>query len=214
MTGAAQVSKSRIARVNLSTPDKLLLKEAIDILNNDGLIVAPTETRYGILAKVESAAAARRLFEVKGRDSGKPSAIFVSNVDEIAELAELPPKSEKLCQKFLPGPLTIVLKAKKDFGMSFTQNKKTGFRISPSPIINSLVNGAGFLSATSANLSGQPEPDTVSAIYAQLGDKIDLYLDAGSLNNPPSTVVEFIDDKFRVLREGAIPSNEIKSAVE
>lgn len=212
MPGAKLMSNSRILEVNIAEPDKAVIAEAKSVLKQDGLVVAPTETMYGILANIESPIAVNRLFEVKSRSYEKPSAIFVKSIADIERLAELTSKSAELCRRFLPGPLTLILRSKHDLGQFFTKDGKTGFRISSAPLIKKLLEETGPLSATSANLSGRAEPKSVPEIYAQLGDRIDLYLDFGELNNPTSTVVEIVDDQIKILREGAISSNNIYEA--
>jgi L-threonylcarbamoyladenylate synthase len=213
MDGTTVVSNSKTLKINTDNPDSSVMEEAALVLRQGGLVVAPTETLYGILAKADSKEAARRLIEVKGRPVDKPSAVFISGVSEIEKLAKLTPKARKLCEIFLPGPLTLVLESKVNLGGLFTSNGKTGFRISSAWIVASLVKEVGILSATSANLSGQINPKSVPEIYEQLGEKIDLYLDGGILNNPPSTAVEVINDRVKILREGAISAKEIHAAL-
>ncbi len=202
-----------IITVHPEKPEQAIISKACEILNSDGLVVAPTETRYGVLAKIDNRAAVERLFEIKGRSSNKPSAIFVEDISKLNQLAEVSAIAQILADSFLPGPLTLVLKSKKDFGPFFTLNEMTGFRISSSPVIAAIVSLTGPLSATSANLSGQTEPESISGIFEQLGESIDLYLDAGRLNNPASTVVEVINDQVTILREGAISSKAIMKAI-
>jgi len=204
----------QMVQVNFYEPEPAIIEQACQFLNQGGLVVAPTETRYGLLARIDLPEAVSRLFEVKGRRIDKPSAIFVSEISKLKELADFPPKAQILADQFLPGPLTLVLKSKRDFGRFFTLNNRTGFRISSSPLIRALVAKTGPLSATSANLSGQKEPESISEICGLFGDQIDLYIDGGRLNNPASTVVQVINGQITILREGAISSNDILKSVE
>lgn len=199
--------------INPENPEQPTISKAGKLLNSGELVVAPTETRYALLARVDNPAAVSKLFEIKGRDISKPSAIFVASISELKQFAAVSPIVQKLAELFLPGPLTLVLKSKKDFGPFFTLNRMTGFRISSSPVITSILKQSGPLSATSANLSGQTEPDSVAGIFEQLGKGVGLYLDAGRLNNPGSTVVQLNEDKCEILRQGAIGSDEIMKAI-
>ncbi|HEX2896591.1 MAG TPA: L-threonylcarbamoyladenylate synthase [candidate division Zixibacteria bacterium] len=207
------MTQSEIVTVDRNNLSPEIVDKAVRVLNSGELVVAPTDTRYGLLAKVDDLDAVNRLFEIKGREANKPSAVFISNVKMLDECAHVSHKAQILANKFLPGPLTLVLKSKQDLGKFFTLNKMTGFRISSSPLITNLVQHTGPLSATSANLSGEKELDSVAEIRKQLGDKIELYIDGGKLNNPASTVVSVIDDQVRILREGAIAKKEILDAV-
>lgn len=214
MAESAVMTDSIIQQIDLLVPSESTIAYACEILQNGGLVVAPTETRYGLLARVDQSEAVEKLFDVKGRDTSKPSAIFVNNISELSKLAEVVPIADKLARTFLPGPLTLVLKAKREFGTQFTQNGLTGFRISSSKVISSISEKSGLLlSATSANISGEPETETIEKIHEQFGDKIDLYLDSGRLNNPVSTVVQVVDREFRILRAGAISESEIQKAL-
>jgi len=213
MTSACEMDIQKIITVHPERPEQAVISIAYELLNQGGLVVAPTETRYGLLGRVDNRAAVEKLFEIKGRSADKPSAIFVEDISQLKQLAQVTTTTQKLADSFLPGPLTLVLKSKRDFGPLFTLNQMTGFRISSSPVISAILAITGPLSATSANLSGQNEPENISGIYEQLGESIDLYLDAGRLNNPSSTVVRMIDDQVKILREGAISSIAIKKAI-
>ena len=213
MASAFGMDIQNIITVHPVKPEQSIISRASEILNRGGLIVAPTETRYGLLAKIDNRAAVEKLFEIKGRSADKPSAIFVEDMSQLKQLAQVNSITQKLGDSFLPGPLTLVLKSKRDFGPFFALNLMTGFRISSSPVIAAIVAKTGPLSATSANLSGQKEPDDISGNYEQLGNNINLYLDAGRLNNPSSTVVQVIDEQVKILREGAISSKAIMNAI-
>ncbi len=213
MASTCDMAVQNIIKINSETPEPAIISRACEILNHGGLVVAPTETRYGLLARVDMRTVVEKLFEIKGRSFEKPSAIFVPDILMLKQLAEMSKVAQKLADIFLPGPMTLVLKSKRDFGPFFTLNQMTGFRISSSPLITALISKTGQLSATSANLSGRKEPELMSEIYEQLGDRIDLYLDAGRVNNPASTVVQVINDQFRILREGAINYDRVLKAI-
>jgi L-threonylcarbamoyladenylate synthase len=206
---------SRIVQIDALAPELSITAQACEILTNGGLIVAPTETRYGLLSRIDRSVGVERLFAIKGRDKNKPSAVFVPSISNLKQLAVMSAAAGKLAERFLPGPLTLVLKSKEDYGPFFTLKGLTGFRISSSPVISAILDQSQcLLSATSANISGGAEPETVAQIVKQLGDKIDLYLDAGRLNNPPSTVVQVFDNNFKILRAGAISEAAIRKALK
>jgi L-threonylcarbamoyladenylate synthase len=214
MPETSTMNDTRIITINANKPEPSTIAKVHEILLKGGLVVTPTETTYGLLARVDNKDAVEKLFDAKGRDQNKPSAIFVNDLSELERLAELSPLAKKVSEEFLPGALTIVLKSKSDFGTYFRQSGLTGFRYSSSPIVNAIVKECNFLlSATSANISGQDVPDTVEGIMEQLDDKIDLYLDAGRLNNPVSTVVQIIENELKILRAGAISESEMRKAV-
>ncbi len=214
MTEVTTMSDSLLLKIDLSTPDASAVALACQALNNGELLVAPTETQYGILARVDNTAALEKLFELKGRDRNKPLSIFVKKIGQLKDYAEMSQMSELIAGKFLPGPLTLVLRSKRDFGKLITREGKTGFRLSANPLIQQILEKIEVpVTATSANFSGSPASESAMSIKERFGSKIAVYLDGGRLNNPASTVVEVIDDKINFLREGAISKTDILAAI-
>jgi L-threonylcarbamoyladenylate synthase len=196
--------------INHSRPDPDLIKSAAEILRNKGIVVAPTETRYGLLASIDSNDALQRLFNLKRRQATLPTAIFVGHRTEIKKFGVENDVSKKLAEEFLPGPMTIVLKAAVSYSAPIVSNGKIGIRISSSAVIAGILEHIDFgLTATSANLSGGDEKATISEIVNLFGSGVDLYLDAGSLTGKPSTVVDCSGDKYMILRIGAICESDI-----
>jgi L-threonylcarbamoyladenylate synthase len=207
-------SDMTILRLNPQHPDRATLDQAAEILINGGLVVAPTETRYGLLARADRADSLKRLFDAKGRSVLQPTSVFVSNLADVGRYALVTVNAHALAASFLPGPLTLVLNATVQWDAPLVVKGKIGFRISSSPVIAYLVGAVGApLTATSANRSGEGDLATVGEIQAVLGDQIDLYLDGGPLLNDTSTVVDAAGDAMVILREGGIPATAINQAV-
>lgn len=205
----------KIDTIEYSTPDQEIVGRAASILGEGGLIVAPTETRYGLLARADSSEAVTRLYSIKGRPITLPTAIFVSDIDGISNYGPLNAAARRLAEKFLPGPLTLVIGATADLGEPLVVDKKIGIRLSSAPFIRSLLEKIDFpVTATSANLSGDRELETVDEIARAFGGKIDLYVDVGVLDNPVSTVVDASKDSPIVLRTGAIAESEILALLD
>ena len=190
------------------------VERAAGVLVSHGLVVAPTETRYGLLVRADDDTAVARLFEVKGRIASNPTAFFVGGLDEMSRYGRLTPAARKLAEHFLPGPLTLVLEAIVPWGPPRVVNGRIGFRWSSSPFIQHLVTQVGApLTATSANRSGQPDLERIEEIQAILGEAVDLYIDGGRLAGPASTVIECVGDNVRILREGAISAQQIEASL-
>ncbi|MCH9023704.1 MAG: threonylcarbamoyl-AMP synthase [candidate division Zixibacteria bacterium] len=214
MTEVTTMSDSLLLKIDSSTPDTSAVTLACNALNDGELVVVPTETLYGILSRVDNTAALEKLFELKGRDRNKPLSIFVKKISQLKDYAEMSPVSELIAGKFLPGPLTLVLRSKMDFGKLITREGKTGFRLSANPLIQKILDKIEVpVTATSANFSGSAANESAMIIKEKFGSKIAVYLDGGRLNNPASTVVEVIDDKVNILREGAISKTDILAAI-
>jgi L-threonylcarbamoyladenylate synthase len=205
------VTRPNLKKINPHDLDQTILTYAANILRDGGLIVAPTETRYGLLGRVDSDRALMRLFDAKRRRDNLPTAVFVADIEGIRELAELNATAKKLANKFLPGPLTMVLPSLLPDQEGLVQNGQIGIRVSPSPVVEHLVRLVGQpLSATSANLHGQEQPADIDSIAEQLGNSVALYLDAGPLNNQTTTVVDCTTEPPTIIREGAIAREELE----
>jgi L-threonylcarbamoyladenylate synthase len=208
--GALRTSSMTISKIELLAPDSALLDEAADLVATGRLVVAPTETRYGLLARADSPEALNRVFEAKGRAPLQATSIFVANLDEAERYSELTPTARALAQHYLPGPLTLVLRARTAGPESVVVNGKIGLRWSKSSVIAGLLSRVNFpITATSANRSGSPDLATAAEIAEVFGNQVSLYLDGGRLENATSTVVDATDREIRILREGAISAMEI-----
>lgn len=204
-----------ILDINPYAPRGDIIMKAAAILRDDGLIVAPTETRYGLLARHDHRRALEKMIKLKGRKAEIPVALFVPSIADISKLGELNHRAEALAHKYLPGPLTLVLKAKRDLGPPLAVDGKIGIRYSSSEVIKALLAVSDFYpTATSANLSGHEQPVTVDEIAAMLGDSVSLYLNSGPLAGDVSTVVDCSGAVPIILREGAITKSEIDRFLE
>lgn len=201
--------------IDPAAPDHETLDRAAEVIRAGGLVVAPTETRYGLLGQATDPTAVRRLCAAKGRAFHHPVAAFVASIEELDRYAEVGEAARTLAARFLPGPLTLVLRTAVNWPEPIVVAGKTGFRISPSPTIAGLLERVGRpLTATSANLSGQPEEITVAAIEMQLGESVALYLEAGPLSGKVSTVLDCTGRHPKILREGAISRQSLGEVTE
>ncbi len=193
------------------------LDEALAALRADELVVYPTETYYALGADPFSEDAMERLFALKGRDPEKPVALIAADAPMAFALARSTPESaHALADAFWPGPLTLVLAPRDGIpGALIGPTGGVGVRVSPNPVARALSAGLGRpITATSANLSGQPPASTLSAARAALGDRVRVYLEGGTLHaSAPSTVVACEDEGFRIIRAGAIVERELVAAL-
>lgn len=172
-----------------------------------GAVAFPTESTYGIGVDALSPAALERLFALKGREPGKPPPILISD-DAMLELlvARVPERARRLMARFWPGPLTLVLPARAGLPEPLVSDGGVGVRRSPHPLAAQLVAAfGGPVTATSANLSGQPAAVEAAEVRAVFGDRLHV-LDGGRAPGaPPSTVARVGDDgTLTILRAGAL----------
>jgi L-threonylcarbamoyladenylate synthase len=189
--------------------------DPVDLLHQGGVVAVPTDTVFGLIAVAADAAAVERVFDIKGRDDGKPLPLFVGSSEQAALVAELTPAAEALARRFWPGALTLVLRKRASFETRAAVDGDTiGLRVPDDAFLREAAMHLGPLTATSANLAGQPECRTAAEVRAQLGDRVDCIVDAPvGAAGKPSTVVYCTDSEVVLLREGAIPREAIAEAL-
>ena len=193
------------------------MSEAVAALRRGEVIVYPTETFYGLGADVQNFSAVEKVFQLKGRDPNNPFPVLVSERSMLDSLvAEIPPLAAKLIARFWPGPLTLVLPARKDIPRALVNSDGgIGVRISSQPLAIELVKALGRpLTATSANPSGKPGAQTIAQARDYFSGMVEIFVDGGELaSQTGSTVAEVINDKLRIIREGEIGRDKLELAV-
>ena len=179
---------------------------------DDGELIAfPTDTVYGLGAKVFDSVAQERIMELKNRDCSKRFAVLCANLEQIEELAYIDDKAKKIINKFLPGGLTLILKAKNKNIHNYAIDDTVAVRIPKHPIALKLLLENGPLATTSVNLSGQKPLNDYDIIKETFKNKIDyIYNDPTNIeySNVPSTIIDMTSD-LKVIREGDIKLEEI-----
>lgn len=188
---------------------------AVEILRAGGVVAIPTDTVYGLAAVMDVPGAIDRLFAAKERPAERAIAVLLGDLEQVESLGRLSPAGHALGAAFWPGGLTLVVEQHRDRPLpsSLTGGRDTiGVRVPDHPSPRAIARALGPLPTTSANISGEPELATATAIETRLGDRIDLILDGGpARGGRPSTVVDVTVDPPRVLREGAIATADIES---
>jgi L-threonylcarbamoyladenylate synthase len=196
--------------------------EAAEILIDGGVVLLPTDTAYGLAADAARDEAVQQVREMKGRDAAKALSVIVSGRPQAEAIAEFNPAATKLWDKFMPGPLTLVLPLSQGSGLKHGSEDTVGIRCPENDLdIRLAERFERPYTATSANRTGAPpayRPDEFLDAPKAAGDDPapmpHLVIDAGELPmRPVSTVVEVLKTKAKVLREGAIPKSEIEAAV-
>ena len=185
--------------------DRDSIGRARSVVNGGGLIVYPTDTVYGLGCDPTSEDAVQRLSEAKKRNQ-RPISVLCSSESAAMELVEMNQRALELARRFWPGALTIVAPLKRSLPLPLHQGTGTlGVRVPAMPLCVALIEACGgWLTGTSANLSGSPSARTAADAASQLGDQVDLILDGGKLEGLESTVVRAVDDSIQVLRTGPV----------
>jgi len=196
-----------IIKINPQDPDKETIKHAINVLEDGGTVVYPTDTVYGLGANILSEKAIKNVYSIKKRTYDKPVSVCVSRIEDITEYACLDKKGEEIVNKILPGPFTIILNKKGSVCSLLTAGgDKIGIRIPDSIVCRELTKKFPITS-TSANLSGKKVPHSIEEVIEQLDDLVDLILDAGKSSGTPSTVIDLTSDPPKILRKSSLSLN-------
>lgn len=180
---------------------------AVRWLQSGDLVVYPTDTLYALGALIANESAVQKIYKVKGRPYNCPLPVAVADITAIDKIAIMNKQAQRLARFFLPGPLTLVLR-KRETVPPFVSCDTVAVRVPNNPIARKLLRKAGPLTATSANCHNGSPPVTIDHAKKQLGSQVSCFLDGGSLLGIPSTIVDVATD-FLILREGAIPAQEV-----
>jgi len=156
------------------------------------LVVLPTDTVYGVAADAFSPAAVARLLEAKGRTRTSPPPVLIGSMSALDALAEsVPDEVRALGAKFWPGGLTIIVDAQPSLAWDLGDTRGTvAVRIPNHPLALELLAETGPLAVSSANLTGQAPGATAAQTKEQLGGRVSVYLEAGTLGGVASTIVD------------------------
>ena len=207
--------RAEILKINSDTPETSLVKYAADQIRSGEVLGMPTDTFYGLAADPFNLRAVDKVYDIKTRSRHKPLSLLIASTDQAEELAKpLPEEFYALARKFWPGPLTIIVKAGSRLPLKVTANTgNVALRVPNAQIPLAVVTAAAIpITATSANLSGASECTSAEQVREQLEGRINIIVDGGaSPRDVASTIIDLTDEatRWRVIREGAIPSDEI-----
>ncbi|NQL57585.1 threonylcarbamoyl-AMP synthase [Streptococcus suis] len=185
------------------------------ILENGGAVILPTETVYGLFAQALNEDAVNRVYQLKQRPRDKAMNLNVSNLNDIYFFSQNTPFFlEKLYNRFMPGPLTIILKANEKVPFWVNSGLDTvGFRLPNHEKTLRLISETGPLIGPSANISGNESGKKFSDIQAQFSVDLPGIEDDQALTGIDSTILDLSGQKARILRQGAISREEIQKAI-
>jgi L-threonylcarbamoyladenylate synthase len=182
------------------------LTALVKVLGQGGVVACPTETWLGLLADALDEKAVERVAELKGRPADMPIALLLPNADAVAEVALAPSEAASaLIKAHWPGPLTLLLTARPGLSPRLTRDGKLGVRVPGSSPAADLVRAFGRpLTATSANLSGEPSLRSVDELPLGLAEGVDGMVPGQSPGGAPSTLIDTTTAPMRILRAGVI----------
>ncbi|HOP85235.1 MAG TPA: L-threonylcarbamoyladenylate synthase [Syntrophorhabdaceae bacterium] len=185
-------------------PRKKITEHIKNTLIEGGIIAYPTDTFYGFGCDLFNIKAIRLLYQIKRLDYRRPMSIICSDFKEISKYAVITDFAFDILRRYLPGPYTFVLKAKKIMPkLLMTDKKEVGIRVPDHPVPIGLVKLIERpVINTSARIAGEDILTDPKEIEKKFKGMIDLVIDGGIIIGEPSTVIRMMDDKVEVLREG------------
>ena len=192
------------------------INEGAQIINEGGLVVFPTETVYGLGANAFDQNAVAKIFKAKGRPGDNPLIVHISSLEQVKDIAvDIPDKFYELAERFMLGPLTIILKKSDKIPYVVTAGGDTvGIRMPKNEWARALIANSKPLAAPSANRSKHISPTTAQHVYEDLQGQVELILDDGPCGvGIESTVLDLTCDTPTILRPGAITAEMLLDIV-
>jgi tRNA threonylcarbamoyl adenosine modification protein (Sua5/YciO/YrdC/YwlC family) len=184
--------------INPDNPQKRLIDKVVQVLDQGGLIIYPTDTFYGIGCDLFQKKSIQRIYHLKRRPLTKPFSFVCANLKDISLYAQVSNHAYRIMKRSLPGPYTFILEGTRLVPkLMLTRRRTVGIRVPNNKICLSIVKNLGRpIISTSVPL------DEPSAIHDTYSSSVEMVIDGGVISYEPSTVVSLIDDRAEVIREG------------
>lgn len=209
--------ETKVRKIERNLIDENIIEEAGEVLRAGGLVAFPTETVYGLGADALQEEAAKKTYEAKGRPSDNPLIVHISEYEDLRKIAvNIPAETDMLAAHFWPGPLTMIFEKSEIVPYGTTGGLGTvAVRMPQDQIAQALIRAAGgFVSAPSANTSGRPSPTTAEHVERDLGGRIDMIIDGGTVEiGLESTILDMTVTPPMILRPGAVTEEMLERVI-
>lgn len=193
-----------IIRVYEENPQARVLNLAVDLLRSGGLVVYPTDTIYGLGCDLHNRKALEKIIRIKEMDNKSLLSFISPDLSKVSEYAKVSNRAYRVMNKCLPGPFTFILPARKEVNRYMLyKRKQIGIRVPDSNVCRMLAEQLGNpMISTSVPLWREKVLNSGEVIHDYFGKQIDLVLDIGVMISEPSTIVDFCEDEYEILRQG------------
>lgn len=188
------------------------INELAKILRNEGVICVPTDTVYGVCASINSTNAYKKLIKIKNRPLNKLFPVMCADEQQIKEITIVNEEAEKIIKKFMPGPITLVLKKRKKVPEYVNNCGETiAIRMATSKHLEELIRKNGCpIFMSSANKSGEPTCTTLDEVE-ETCPALDGIMEGKIIFGKGSTIVDCTSDNIKIIRQGPISIEQIKA---
>lgn len=197
---------SQYFEIHPETPQPRLVKRAVDIIRQGGVIAYPTDSRYALGCHLDDKNAMERLARIRQTDKDHDFTLVCSDLSEIGSYARVDNQAFRLLKAHTPGPYTFILKATNEVPrrLQNPKRKTIGIRVPDHPVAQALLAELGEpLMSSTLWLPGEELPYTEGwQIRERFEHELDLVIDGGHCGIEPTTVVDMSDGPYRILRRG------------
>jgi L-threonylcarbamoyladenylate synthase len=189
--------------IKANKANKENIEEIITALKNGAVLVLPTDTVYGLVCDAANESAVEKIFEIKKRDKTKPLAVFVNDIEQAKEFAEISAEQEKFLKDNWPGATTFILPARPRLAGLIYKENTIGMRVPDYNLIKDIFEEFSRpLAQTSANISGEGDSVEISKIKSQFENEDILIVDGGDLpKRKPSVIIDLSKEETKILRK-------------
>lgn len=197
---------SQYLTIHPSNPQERLIKQAVKVIQEGGLVVYPTDSCYALGCHLGDKDAIERMRRLRQVDAKHNFTLMCRDLSELGTYSQVDNSMFRLLRSYTPGAFTFILKATREVPRRLqTPKRKTiGLRIPENPITLALLEQLNQpLMSTTLILPDDPLPMTeADEIRARLGKQVDLIIDGGSCGVEPTTVIDMVDGRYEILRQG------------
>ena len=199
--------------MNIISCDNNDMDKILEVYEKGGIIVFPTDTVYGIGCNPFNKNSISKIYDLKKRSGEKKFPILGFSKRELKKIVKFNSNAEKISEKFWPGQITMLLPIRKEISKQIENNGKLAVRVPNNECILSILEQCKLIIGTSANISGE-ESILDSNVCKQKLPDIDVLVDGGKITSSgESTIIDFVDDELKIIREGSISKNKIEKVL-
>ena len=190
--------------INTQNPQMRLIKKAVDVLRDGGVIIYPTDTVYGLGCSLSNKKGIEKIYEIKRRDKKKPLSFICSDLKHISQYAKVTDYAYKTMKRLLPGSYTFILEASRLVPkIILPKRPTTGIRVPDNNICLALVRELGQpIISTSVKTAEGEDMGNPYIIQEYWGKLVDFIIDGGNIIPEPSSVISLVDDDIEIIRIG------------
>jgi len=193
-----------VLSINSQNPQMRLVRKAVDVLKDGGVIIYPTDTVYGLGCDLSNKRGIERIYDIKKRSKKQPLSFVCSDLKHISQYARVTDYAYKTMKRLLPGPYTFILDASRLVPkIILPKRPTTGIRVPDNEICLSLIRELGQpIISTSVQTADGEDLGNPAIIDEYFGHIVDLIIDGGVISPQPSSVISLVDDQIDILRIG------------